>query len=488
MKSVRAVATALFGVCAATLFFSGCTVGPKYSRPRVPAAPAYSEKPPTNFSENAGWKPAQPGDDKIRGDWWQLFGDAALNDLEPQVATANPSVRAAEASFRQARAAITINRSALYPTIQTVPNISSNRLSANSPTGPAAVRGQTFGIFQLPLDVSYEVDLWGRIRRSIAAAREQFQGASADLENVKLLLGTELAVDYLNARLLDAQKELLANNVEAFRRAFELTQNRYNGGIASRAEVTQAETQLRQTEAQLVDVDEARAQYEHAIAVLTGKNPEDYHLPVSPWRNPPPVVPVGVPSELLERRPDIAIAERRMAAANEQIGIAQAAFFPQLVITATGGLQAGRLVDWFNWPSRFWAVGPSAGQILFDAGRRRAQVESARAGYQVTTADYQQAALTAFREVEDELASLRVLEQESTKQHEAVVSAERSVELALNRYKGGLVTYLEVITAQTIALTNQRVEVDLLRRRMDATVLLIKALGGGWDTSKLPQS
>lgn len=478
----RAVA-ALLLVLAMVLAFSSCKVGPNYVKPQLPLAPMYSEALPAA----PGWKTAQPQEDKLRGDWWALFADSELAALEVQVPQANPNVRAAEANLRQARAAIRINRADLFPFVGTSPVLSNNRVSANNPAGAPGARGRTFGTFTLPLQVSYEADLWGRIRRNITSAREQFQASAADLETVKLSLQAELAGNFFQARLLDAQKEILGNNVAAFQKAFELTTNRYNGGIASKAEVAQAETQLRQTEAQLIDVDQARAQFNHAIAVLIGKNPEEYQLPVSPWKQPPPAVPVGLPSELLERRPDIAFAERRMASANEQIGIAKAAFFPQLLITATGGLQAGRVADWFNWPSRYWAVGPQVTQFIFDAGRRRAQVESAQAGYDSAAANYQDAALTAFREVEDSLAALRVLEQESAKQHEAVVSAESSVQLALNRYKGGLVTYLEVITAQSIALNNQRAEVDLLRRRMDATVLLIRALGGGWDTSKLPQ-
>jgi NodT family efflux transporter outer membrane factor (OMF) lipoprotein len=471
-------------IAALATLLTSCTVGPKYTRPTVPAAPAYSEQPPASYTESNGWKTAQPSDANLRGDWWNLFGDPQLAALETQVPAANQTLRAAEASFRQARAAIKFNRSALYPTISAGPDISSNRISANNPVG---VRGFTYGNFALPFDISYEADLWGRIRRSITAARENYQASSADLENVKLILQSELAIDYFEARSLDAQKELLDNNVTAFERALQLTQNRYNGGVASKAEVAQAQTQLNQTQAQDVDVQAARAEYEHAIAVLIGKNPEGFKLPVTPLKQGPPVIPTGVPSQLLERRPDIAIAERRMAAQNEEIGIARAAFFPQLLLTATGGLQSGSIVDWFTWPSRYWAVGPQLAQVIFDGGRRRAQLESVQAGYDITVADYRQSALTAFREVEDNLAVLRILEQESAKQQEAIAAAENSVELAVNRYKGGLVTYLEVITAQSIALTNQRTGVDLLRRRMDASVLLIRALGGGWDTSKLPQ-
>ena len=472
-------------ILAFTAFLTSCTVGPKYTKPSVPTAPAYSEQPPAGYTESSGWKPAQPGDANLRGDWWNLFGDSQLADLETQVAAANQTLRAAEASFRQSRAAIQFNRAALYPTISAGPSIGTNRISGNN---PSTLRGGLqYGSFVLPVDISYEADLWGRIRRSITAARENYQAAAADVENVKLILQSELAIDYFEARSLDAQKELLDNNVVAFQKALQLTQNRYNGGVASKAEVAQAQTQLDQTQAQDIDVQAARADYQHAIAVLIGKNPEEFKLPVLPLKQTPPAIPTGVPSQLLERRPDIAIAERQMAAQNEQIGIARTAFFPQLLITATGGLQSGSIVDWFAWPSRFWAVGPQVAQYIFDAGRRRAQLESAQAGYEVAVADYRQSALTAFREVEDNLAALRILEQESAKQQEAIAAAEQSVELAVNRYKGGLVTYLEVITAQSIALSNERTGVDLLRRRMDASVLLIRALGGGWDTGRLPQ-
>jgi NodT family efflux transporter outer membrane factor (OMF) lipoprotein len=268
----------------------------------------------------------------------------------------------------------------------------------------------------------------------------------------------------------------------------DLTRNRYNGGVASRVEVAQAQTQLNQTEAQAMDVNAARAQFQHAISVLIGKTPESFMLPPMPLQGPPPVIPVSLPSQLLERRPDIAIAERQVAIANEQIGIAQSAFFPDLVVTATGGFSAGSIVNWFTWPSRFWSVGPTLAETIFDAGRRRAQVQTTQAAYDATVANYRQTSLAALQEVEDNLSSLRILEAEAAKQHEATAAAEDSLQLSLNRYKGGLVTYLEVITAQSIALTNERTEVDLLRRRMAASVQLIKALGGGWNINQLPTS
>lgn len=466
------------------LLLAGCSVGPKYTRPSVPTAPAYSEQAPASFKEANGWQTAQPGDAVLRGKWWEIFGDEQLNALEEQVGQANQTLKVSEANFRQARTLIQYNRAGLYPTVSAQPGVSSNRVSGNNPTGD---QGYQYGLFNLPVSVSWDLDFWGRIRRTIANAREQFQASAADLENTKLQLQTELAVDYFEAHGLDAEKQLLQQNVEAYQKAFQLTENRFEGGIAAKAEVEQARTQLDQTQAQDIDVDAARAQYDHAIAVLVGRDPEEFHIPVSALKRTPPSIPVGLPSQLLQRRPDIASAERQVAAANEQVGIAQAAFWPDLMITATGGLQAGSIINWFTFPSRFWSVGPELTQTIFDAGRRRAQLEGARANYDATVANYRQTALTAFQEVEDNLSTLRILEHESAVQHEATMAAERSVELSINRYKGGLITYLDVITAQTIALTNERTEVDLLRRRMDASVTLIKALGGGWNSNQLPK-
>ncbi|HEX4748989.1 MAG TPA: efflux transporter outer membrane subunit [Bryobacteraceae bacterium] len=464
---------------------SSCMVGPKYNKPTLPAAPAFSEQPPQTFKEGKGWSPANPADSQIRGNWWELFQDSQLDVLEEQIVPANQTLKAAEANFRQARTLIAINRSNLYPTVSVGPSISGNRISGYSPTG---AQNFQYGLFSLPVDVSWDADFWGRIRRTVNTAREQYQASAADLENVKLELQTELAVDYFEARSSDAQEKLLNDTVVAYTKALQLTQNRYEGGVASKVEVAQAQTQLEQTQAQDIDVGTARASFEHAIAVLIGKPPEEFHLPVVALNAEPPAVPVGIPSQLLERRPDIASNERQVAAANEQIGIAKAAYYPDLVIGATGGFQAGSIVNWFAWPSRFFSVGPQLLETVYDAGRRRAQMTNALAGYDVSVANYRQSALTAFQEVEDNLATLRILEQEAAKQHEASTAAENSLQLSLNRYKGGIVTYLEVITAQSIALTNERTEVDILRRRMDATVELIKALGGGWDNSKLPNA
>jgi NodT family efflux transporter outer membrane factor (OMF) lipoprotein len=467
------------------LLLASCGTGPNYSKPSVPAAPTYSEQPPASFKETAGWKQAQPSDGVIRGNWWELFNDTRLNALEQQVGPANQSLKVAEANFRQARAVIQANRSNLFPTIGAAPQITRNRISGNSPTG---LPGYEYGNFVLPITVSWDVDFWGRIRRNITAAREQAQASAADLANAKLQLESDLAADYFEARSSDLQKRILDDTVVAYTKALQLTRNRYEGGVASKAEVAQAQTQLDAAQAQDIDIAVARAQFEHAIAVLIGRPPETFKLPVDPLAKNPPGIPVGLPSQLLERRPDIAAAERQVAAANEQIGIAKAAFFPDLLITAEGGLQSGSIVNWFTWPSRFWSVGPQLAQTIFDFGRRRAQVEITEAAYDAQVANYRQTALAAFQEVEDNLSTLRILEEESAKQHAAAIAAENSLQLSLNRYKGGLVTYLEVITAQSIALTNERTEADILRRRMDASVSLIKAVGGGWDTSKLPRA
>ncbi len=456
---------------------ASCTVGPKYAQPTVPTAPQFSEAAP-------GWKAAEPSDAFKKGKWWEIFEEAELNTLEEQVEPANQSLKIAEANYREARSNVQTQRSFLFPTVSAGPSISSNRISNNYPVGG---QGLQYGLFTLPISASFDADLWGRIRKSIEAAREQAQASAGDLENVKLELQTEVAADYFTIRGLDSQKRLLDDTVVAYQKAYDLTNNRYNGGVASKAEVMQAKTQLNQTQAQSIDLGEQRAQLEHAIAVLTGKPPENFHVAPAELRKTIPAIPLGIPAELLQRRPDIAASERQVAAANQQIGIAKTAFYPDLVIAAQGGFQAGSIVNWFTWPSRFWGLGPQLAQTIFDAGRRRSQVVISEAAYDATVASYRQTSLTAFQEVEDNLSTLRILEEETVKQHEAVEAAENSEQLAMNRYKGGLVTYLEVITAQSIALSNERAEVDLLQRRMGAAVQLVRALGGGWDVSKLPK-
>jgi NodT family efflux transporter outer membrane factor (OMF) lipoprotein len=474
---------ALAGILA--LLLAGCTVGPKYSKPATPVPPAFSEQPPASFKEVDGWKPAQPSDAALRGDWWQIFRDAQLNALEEQVDPANQTLKIAQANFDQARTLIKLNRSNLYPTVSANPGVAGEHLSANRPYPFAG--NTTAADLVLPFDVSYEPDLWGRVRRSVTAARENAQAAAADLELVRLSLHAELAADYFEARSLDREKRLLDDTVVEYQKALDFNLNRFNGGLSSKAEVAQARTQLRDAESEDLDIGVARARYEHAVAVLIGQPPEQFRLAFAPLEVEPPAIPVGVPSQLLERRPDIAVAERQVAAANEQIGIAKAAFFPDVLLTAEAGLESRSILSWINWPSRFWAVGPQLAETIFDGGRRRAGVQIAQIDYDSTVANYRQTVLTAFQSVEDNLSTLRILEAEAAKRHEATLSAQDSLELSTNRYKGGLVTYLEVITAQSIALASERSEVDIERRRMDASVLLIKALGGGWDVSKLPK-
>jgi NodT family efflux transporter outer membrane factor (OMF) lipoprotein len=432
------------------------------------------------------WKASQPQDQVLRGKWWEIFNDPQLNSLEERVDVSNQNLKIAEAQFRQARDLIRINRSGLYPTVSAGPYITAEQLSKNAPN-PSSKAGQTQGDFVLPFDLSYELDAWGRIHRTIEASTASAQASAADLETARLSIHAELAVDYFALRGLDAQKELLDSTVVAYQKAFDLTTNRFNGGLAAKVEVAQAETQLETTQAQDIDVGVQRAQFEHAIAALVGQPASTFSIPVSPLNAPPPRIPAGVPSDLLQRRPDIAAAERRMAAANAEIGVAKTAFYPTLTLSAAAGLEGSAITDWFAWPSHLFAVGPVLAETLYDAGRRHAFTDQAWAAYDANVAAYRQNVLTAFQEVEDNLAGLRILDKESAKQSQAVRSAELSLTLSTNRYKGGLVTYLEVTTAQSAALNNERTAVDLLTRRMNSAVLLIKALGGGWDVSKLPQ-
>jgi NodT family efflux transporter outer membrane factor (OMF) lipoprotein len=478
----------LIFACCASLLLVGCMVGPKYVKPSVPATPSYKEPPPPSFKETDGWKPAQPGDQTLRGKWWELFGDPQLNTLEEDLTVSNQNLKISEARFRQARSMIRFNRAAEFPTISAAPSIATERESANQPYFSPTLSNNGTGDFILPFDLSYEVDLWGRVRRTVSATREEAQASAADLQTAGLSLHAELAVDYFELRSADLQKQLLDGTVNAYTDALELTQNRFEWGAAPKSDVAQAKTQLDGAQVQDTDVTVMRAQYEHAITALIGKPPAEFNLLTAPQlKLQLPTIPVGLPTGLLERRPDIAAGERRVAEANDQIGIARAAFFPSLVLSATGGFEGTSIMNWLNWPSRLWAVGPQMSQTLFDAGRRRAVSESATANYDATVASYRQTTLTAFQEVEDNLAALRILEKEALQQQEATASAEESLQLFTSRYAGGVDSYLQVITAQTIALANQRNDIDIQRRRMDASVLLVKALGGGWDMRQLPK-
>ena len=463
-------------VALAALVVGGCMVGPEYTKPSVPMTPAYKEAD--------GWKTATPSDHLPRGQWWTIFGDPDLDGLEVEIATANQNLKIAEARLREARALVRFNRAALFPTISAGAGASSIRDSANRPFLSPSVSTGSSGDLLLSLDMSYEIDLWGRVRRTVAAARREAEATAADLETARLSLQAELAMDYFELRAADAQKQLLDETVDAFRAALRLTTNRFEGGAAPRSDVAQAQTQLDTTQAQATHVTVQRAQLEHAIATLIGRPPATFSLPPRPLSSSPPDIPPGLPSQLLERRPDIAAAERRVAEANEQIGIAKAAYYPTVMLNASVGFEGSSFGNVLNAGSLLWAVGASITQTIFDGGRRRATSDAARAAYDATVAGYRQTTLTAFQQVEDNLAALRVLEQEGQQQRRAVVSAQQSLQLFTNRYRGGVDNYLQVITAQTVTLTNQRTDIDILRRRMDASVLLVKALGGGWEVDR----
>jgi NodT family efflux transporter outer membrane factor (OMF) lipoprotein len=465
-------------------------VGPNYNRPSVPIARGFKEAPPASFKEQDGWKVIQPSDAQLKGDWWELFDDPQLNSLEAKVDGANQTLKIADANYRAAHANVGIYRAAEAPAIGVAPSISAVRDSAHQPyLSPTIVNGGE-GNFTLPLELNYEIDLWGRIHRQVTAAREQAQASAADFANTRLSLHAELAIDYMELRSADAQIQLLRDTVKAYTDAVNLTNDRFEGGASPLSDLTQARTQLDSARVLETDISVTRAQYEHAIAILIGVPPAQFSLPSTPLNLQPPKmpdIPGTLPSELLERRPDIASSERQMAAANEQIGIAQAAFYPTLSLSAVAGLQGTSALNWFTWPSRFWAVGPTFSQTLFDAGRRRSVRTMASANYDATVAGYRQATLTAFQQVEDNLAALRILETEAQQQHESTDSAEQSLDLSQIRYEGGADTYLQVITWQTAALNNERNDIDIMRRRMEASVILIKALGGGWSTGQLPR-
>jgi NodT family efflux transporter outer membrane factor (OMF) lipoprotein len=466
---------------------AGCTVGPKYHPPSAPVTPAYKEPPPQSFKESGQWKTATPSAIALRGNWWEIFHDPQLNALEEQVTVGNLNLKAAEGRFREARAMVKYNRSAEFPVIAVAPSIQTLRDSPNSPYFPIGSRGIPYtGDFILPFDVSWEVDLWGRIRRTVAAAGEEAQATDADLQTLSLSLHADLAFDYFELRAADAQIRLLDQTVHAYAELAQLTSALFHGGAAPETDLVQAQTQLDTARVQYSDVFVYRAQYEHALAILIGKPPTEFSLSAEPLNGGPPVIPVGVPSQLLERRPDIAANERRVAEANEQIGIARAAYFPTLVLSATAGFEGHNITDWLEWPSRFWAAGPTMAETIFDAGRRRANSEAARANYDSIVADYRQTVLAAFQEVEDNLAALRVLETEAQQQNDAVAKARQNVELFTHLYEGGADPYLNVVTAQTTELSNELNAITILARRMEASVLLVKALGGGWDASSLP--
>ncbi|HYL63142.1 MAG TPA: efflux transporter outer membrane subunit [Candidatus Methylomirabilis sp.] len=478
-------------MCALTM--AACAVGPKYEKPAVATPPAFKEVGQKNPDASGQWKTAEPKDDAIRSRWWEVYQDPELNKLEEKLNVSNQTVAAAAANFLAARAMVREARSQYFPSGTTNPSIAYARpsqaqfggLQSGSSSG-TGLSVKSFTSYTLPFDASWEPDFWGRIRNGVRTNVFAAQASAADLENVRLSAQAELAADYYELRGQDALQELLNTTVAAFQESFDLTWSRSRAGLESEEAVAQAEAQLKAAEAQAANLGVLRAQYEHAIAVLAGEPPSSFSVTVRPLDAQPAEIPVGLPSELLERRPDIAAMERTMAEANAQIGVAKSAFFPNVVLSASGGLANSSFVNWLIWPSRFWSVGPTVAQTIFDAGLRKATTQQYRAAYDGTVANYRQTVLTAFEQVEDNLASLRILKRVIQEQDAAVGAAQRNLRVAMIRYQTGIDPYLNVITAQTILLNDQVTAVNYRIQDVVASVQLIKALGGGWDASKLP--
>ena len=491
MRMTIAHRSALLGL---PLFFTACSVGPDYVTPSSPT-------PAPTYKELSNWKQAQPKDDAIRGKWWEVYHDPELNALEDQVNISNQNVIQAEAQFREAVAEVKVAKAAMFPTITANPSFTESQASQNLTTGNRGgssgsggsgsgsrqhVGATTQSLYDLPLEASYMVDVWGSVRRSIEAGNATAQASFANLENARLSFQATLAQDYFSLHGLDAQEELLKTTVVAFQKFLTLTVNQYNSGIASQAAVAAAQTQLDSTKAELIDVGVQRAVFEHAIATLIGTPATSFSLKKSSLAGTPPGIPIGMPSTLLERRPDIAEAERQVASANASIGVAVAAYYPQITLSGTTGLEAIELSQLFSGPSFFWSVGPTIAQTIFDGGKIHGQVLEARANYDSTVANYRQIVLTAFEQVEDDISGLRILQDEAVANDKTVVAAKKSLEISTNEYKAGTVDYLTVITAQATLLNDQIIALSVRTRRMTTSVLLIEALGGGWDTSKLP--
>jgi NodT family efflux transporter outer membrane factor (OMF) lipoprotein len=464
-------ATLLSIVCLCSI---GCTVAPKYQRPAALPPAVF----PATFKELAGseeWKTATPSDAQFKGKWWEIFGDPRLNDLEEQISVSNQNVKQAEAQFLQARASVDLQHAAYFPIVGTNPSISSSQRNS-----------AVISSFALPASASWEADVWGRIHTAVEGATANAQVFAADLENERLSLQAALAIDYFTLQSIDMQIALLNDTIAAYQTYQTLTINRFNGGVASRADVALAQSQLASTQAQRTDLGISRAQFEHAIAVLTGRPPSSLSLASGKIDAPPPEIPTAVPSVLLERRPDIAGSERVIAIQNANLGLAKIAFYPTVTLSASAGLAASSLQNLFMWAAHTWSVGPNVSETLFDFGRRSAVLRQAQAAYDSAVASYRQTVLSAFQDVEDNLAALRILAEEAIQQQQAVAAAEQSLSLETDRYKAGTVSALDVITTQTIALNNERQSVAILQRRMTAAVGLVRALGGGWDTSTLP--
>jgi NodT family efflux transporter outer membrane factor (OMF) lipoprotein len=466
---------------ACVALFAGCSFAPKYSEPSVQTPAAFKEMTPAQSSETDGWKTAKPTDNQIRGNWWEMFHEPELNAFECQVNVSNQTVAVALANFLAARAVVKQARSQYFPTVTASPSVTESRQQINSSS--SSPTSSTFTEYSLPFDASWEPDFWGRIRNTVKANSLEAQATLADLENVRLTIQAEVAVDYFQLRVLDAQKQLLAATVTALQESLKLIQDQSDTGLASDQDVAQAETQLNTTLAQATDLGIQRAQLEHAIAVLLGQPASTFSIAPRSLTVEPIAIPFGVPSQLLERRPDIAAAERRVAEANAQIGVARAAYFPTITLSGAVGYQSTSIQNLFSAPGLVWSVGATLAQTLFDGGLRKAVTEQSRAIYQGTVANYRQTVLTAFQEVEDNLSALRILSQERQQQDAAVASSQRYLSLADVRYQSGIDIYLNVIIAQTALLNNQRTALNLQMQQLTASIQLIKALGGGWEAS-----
>jgi len=483
---VRVFRAASVCACVLMVCLAGCTVGPNYHTPSAPTAPGWKEAPPPN-PPNGSWTQATPSDGALRGAWWEMYGDPQLNALEKRVAVSNQSLRAAMEQYFQAREQVQVARSQYYPTLSAGPSAGRTRESNNQANTVRGVTTYQYNAFSVAGQAQWEPDLWGQVRRTVEASRANAQASAALLANVELSLRAELAVDYFQLRGLDLQKQLLDNTVKSYTDYLKLTKIRFQGGVATDSDVALAQTQLDTTRAQDIDVGVARAQYEDAIATLIGEPAPSFHLAALPLAGNPPPIPAGVPSELLERRPDIAAAERQADAANAQIGVAMAAYYPNVSLSGTGGMLSGSLGTLIQGPSEMWSLGASATELLFDAGRRHALTQQARDAYQQQVANYRQTVLSAFQDVEDNLSALRILDQEAVAQAQAVNDAQRSLAISTKQYKGGVVTYLQVLSAQTAQLTSERAQASVATEQFVASVQLIRALGGGWNTSQLPK-
>lgn len=497
---LRRPAPALAALTACLLLAAGCKpVGPDYHRPSYTAPPAYKETgasnvvvppPPTPQAGGGAWQAASPSDGMLKGKWWEIFNDTQLNTLEDRIAAVNQGLRQAYENYLAAREQVKVARAAFSPTLSAGPGYSRDRVSSHRPlVVPGSDQQLQYNDFTIEGQASWEPDFWGQIRRTVEGAKAAAQASNAQMANIELSLEAEMAEDYFSLRGLDTQAQLLQDDVRKLTDQLDLTRRRRNGGVATEADVAQAQTQLDQTKAQLVDVGIARTEYEHAIGTIANEDLSHFSITVNPLplTQDPPKVPTGLPSQLLERRPDIATAERQAAQANAQIGVAVSAFYPNIVLSGSGGFESTSAGVWFQGPSALWSLGAQATQLLIDGGRRKAVTRQARDYFEASAAGYKNTVYQAFNEVEDKLSDLRIEEQEEAAEHLAVADAQHSLDVSNQRYKGGVTTYLEVLTAETTLIQNQRSEAQLQSRRFASSVELIRALGGGWDASQIPK-